>query len=280
MLRAMSSYVYVNQRLHPGLLDAMARGGAQAIEVFCARQHFDYRSREQVRTLGDWFKQNPVTLHSLHSPMYSDFEWGESGSPPVNIADPDKRRRIDSMDEIKRALEVAEIAPFRFLVQHIGNSGEEFDARKFDSAMTCIEHLRAFAKPLGVTLLVENIPNELSTPQRLVEMLDGAHFHDVGVCFDLGHAHVMRNVASEFQVVADRIRSSHVHDNKGDADTHLWPGEGSIEWKEAMSLLSGALHAPPVLLEIDGAAETDVPRKMAAAFQMLESAATARQHAG
>ena len=75
------------------------------------------------------------------------------------------------MDEIKRAIEVAEQIPFRFLVQHIGVSERSFDDRKFEAAMTSIEHLRAFAKPLGVRILLENIPNELSTPERLVELI-------------------------------------------------------------------------------------------------------------
>jgi len=76
--------------------------------------------------------------------LYSDYEWGRTGSPPVNIASTDRAHRIDAMDEIKRALEVAEQIPFRFLVQHIGNPDEEFDERKFEAAMTCVEHLRAF----------------------------------------------------------------------------------------------------------------------------------------
>src|SRR5260370_1825814 len=33
---------------------------------------------------------------------------------------------------------------FRFLVQHLGNGNETFDMRKFDAAMTSVEHLRAF----------------------------------------------------------------------------------------------------------------------------------------
>ena len=33
-------------------------------------------------------------------------------------------------DEIKRALDVAETIPFRYLIQHLGVSGEEFDERK------------------------------------------------------------------------------------------------------------------------------------------------------
>ena len=66
------------------------------------------------------------------------------------------------MDEIKRAIEMAEQIPFRFLMQHMGTSDESFDDSKFEAAMTSIEHLRAFAKPLGVRILLENIPNELS----------------------------------------------------------------------------------------------------------------------
>ena len=44
MLKAISSHVFLRQRLHPGLLDALARSGAEAIEIYAARQHFDYFS--------------------------------------------------------------------------------------------------------------------------------------------------------------------------------------------------------------------------------------------
>ncbi len=37
MLKAMSTYAYVRERLHPGLLDGLVRGGRQAIEIFAAR---------------------------------------------------------------------------------------------------------------------------------------------------------------------------------------------------------------------------------------------------
>ena len=90
---------------------------------------------------------------------------GRSGAPPLNIAAVEKRDRIAAMDEIKRAIEVAEQAPFQFLMQHVGVGGESSTEQKLESAMTSLEHLRAFAKPLGVQVVVENIPNELSTPE-------------------------------------------------------------------------------------------------------------------
>jgi len=271
MRRAMSTLIYArSERLHPGLLDQFVSGGAEAIEIFAARGHFNYADRQHVRQIANWFRSTGVTFHSMHSPMYSDEEWGRSGAPGLNIAALEKRERIAAMDEIKRALEVAEQAPFNFLVQHVGVSNEATDEHKVEAAMMSLEHLRAFAKPLGVELLVENIPNELSTPEGLMQLLHAGHFTDIGVCFDLGHAHLSPGVKQAFEVLKDRVRSTHVHDNKQDHDSHLWPGEGTIDWKQAVELLRTAPHVPPVLLEIEGEAGK-ISQKMAEAFTKLES---------
>ncbi len=105
MQNAISTYVYVKQRLHPGLLDGLARGGAQAIEIFAARPHLDYANRKQhVREIADWFRASGVPLNSVHSPMYADYEFGRTGALPVNIADTDRGRRVEALDEIMRAL--------------------------------------------------------------------------------------------------------------------------------------------------------------------------------
>ena len=111
MLKAISSHVFLNHRLHPGLLDVFSRAGAQGVELFAARQHFDYTSRTHVRELAEWFGANPAEAFSMHAPLWSDTEMGRGGSPAVNVIHPEKSRRIDAMDEIKRALEVAETLP-------------------------------------------------------------------------------------------------------------------------------------------------------------------------
>ena len=277
MLRAMSSYVFINRRLHPGLLDEFARGGAQAIEVFAARGHFDYADKAHVRELGNWFKGGAVEFHSMHSPMYMSNEFSKGVEPPLNIVDPDKRRRIEAMDEIKRALEVAEYIPFKFLVQHVGLGHESYEPRKFEDALSSIEHLRAFARPLGVTLLVENIPNELSTPEKLMELIKALHYPDLGVCFDTGHAHIMSSVHQAFGVLESRIRSTHVHDNERERDSHLWPGKGNIDWKQTMQSLRAAPQVPPMLLEIEGEEGANVSAKMAETYKTLENAAVAAE---
>ncbi|HTR68432.1 MAG TPA: sugar phosphate isomerase/epimerase family protein [Terriglobales bacterium] len=273
MLKAVSTYIYVKDRLHPGLLDKLAQGGTQAIEIFAARQHFDYANRKQhVREIGDWFRTSGVALTSVHAPLFADYEWGRDGSPPVNIAATDRAHRIAAMDEIKRALEIAEQIPFRFLIQHIGTPNESFSEHKFEAAMTSIEHLHAFARPLGVRILLENIPNELSEPERLVEMIQTAHFNDVGVCFDLGHAHIMTNVPQAFEILKSYIGSTHIHDNDKNRDSHLWPGQGSIDWKEAVELLRSAPQTPPLLLEIEGDEKVDSVARIRETFSKLETA--------
>jgi sugar phosphate isomerase/epimerase len=273
MLKAVSTYLFVKERLHPGILDGLVRSGVQAIEIFAARQHVDYANRKQhVKEIADWFRGSGIPLNSVHSPLYADYEWGRAGAPPVNVTSTDRATRVEAMDEIKRALEIAEQIPFRFLVQHLGTPNESFSEKKFESAMTSIEHLRAFAKPLGVRILLENIPNELSTPERLMEMIHTAHFDDIGICFDFGHANMMGSVSEAFEIVRKLICSTHVHDNNKVQDSHLWPGAGTINWKEAMELLRSAPQTPALLLELEGDEKVNPLEKLGATFEKLETA--------
>jgi sugar phosphate isomerase/epimerase len=273
MVKAVSTYLYVRERLHPGILDGLTRSGVQAIEIFAARQHLDYANRKaHVKEIAEWFRGSGVPLHSVHSPLYADYEWGRAGAPPLNIASVDRGGLVQAMDEVKRALEIAEQIPFRFLIQHIGVPNEEFSEKKFESAMTSIEHLRAFAKPLGVRILLENIPNELSTPDRLVEMIRAAHFDDVGICFDFGHAHIMGSVSEAFEILRKQIWSTHVHDNDKVNDSHLWPGQGTINWKQAMGLLRSAPQTPPLMLELGEDEKVNPLEKLRETFEKLEQA--------
>ena len=273
MQKAVSTYLFVKERLHPGILDGLARNGVEAIEIFAARQHLDYANRKQhVKEIAEWFRGSGVPLNSVHSPLFADYEWGRAGAPPINVSSIDRAHRVEAMDEIKRALEIAEQIPFRFLVQHLGTPNESFDEKKFEAAMTSIEHLRAFAKPLGVRILLENIPNELSTPDKLVELIHGAHFDDVGVCFDFGHAHIMSSVEEAFEILRNYIQSTHVHDNAKDKDSHLWPGQGTIDWKEAMQLLRSAPKTPPLMLELESDEKVNPLEKLSDIFDKLETA--------
>src|SRR5258708_7567994 len=69
MQPALSTHVFLQQRLHPGLLDALHKSGAQTIEIFAARHHFDYNDRAAVRDIATWFHNTGVAA-TLHQPLY------------------------------------------------------------------------------------------------------------------------------------------------------------------------------------------------------------------
>ncbi len=272
MLRVLSTHIFLNQRLHPGLLETAARAGAQGVEIFAARQHFDYTSREHVRELGDWFRSNPLTPFSMHAPMFPDYEMGRAGAPAVNVIHPEKARRIDAMDEINRALEAAEQIPFKHLIIHLGEREDGWSQRTIDYSLTALEHLGAYSRALGVKLLVENLTNAATTPEHLITMLDLGHLDNVGVCLDLGHAHMTVGVAEAVGILGPRIESMHVHDNHGAKDEHLWPGEGGIDWPATAKLVSALPKAPAAVLEIATLAAdmpADIGMRVQSAFQKL-----------
>jgi sugar phosphate isomerase/epimerase len=253
MHHVLSTHLFVNQRLTVAQLDKVQHAGIPAVEIFCARQHLDYRDRAQINEFGHWFRASELKLHSIHAPMYNDEIWGRSGPHAViSITEPVKGKRLEMVDEIKRALEVAETIPFKYMVQHIGVSGEEYSERAVDAAFSALEQISLFARQRGVQVLLENIPNALSSAERLMLFLEQTHL-DLNFVFDVGHANMGEGIEPAFEVMRDRIRSTHIHDNDGKADKHLFPllaEGGTIDWKKTMDLLRTRADQYPLLLEL------------------------------
>ncbi len=250
MQLVLSTHLFVKHRLTTVWLERTWDAGFGAVEIFCARQHIDYYDKAQIAELGHWFRDSQLKMHSLHSPMYSDDVWGRSGPQAViDITEPAKAKRMHMVDEVKRALEMADVVPFRYLIQHLGVAGQEYDQRRWDSAFSSLEEIKSFAGQRGVEVLLENTQNALSSAERLNDFLAQTHLR-LNYCFDIGHAHMANGIQAEFELMKERIRSTHIHDNDGKADQHLFPGQGSIDWSEAMRLLGSRLGQYPLLLEL------------------------------
>jgi sugar phosphate isomerase/epimerase len=253
MRRVLSTHLFVNHRLTVALLSRIQQAGIPAVEIFCARQHLDYYNKAQIAELGHWFRESELKLNSLHSPMYNDEFWGRSGPHSViNLTELVKAKRLNMVGEVKRALEIAEVVPFRYLIQHLGVSGEEFDLRKIDAAFSALEEIAIFARQRGVEVLLENIPNELSSAERLMQFQEITHL-GLNFIFDTGHANMNEGVREAFEIMKSRIRSTHIHDNDGKEDSHLFPflsPGGSIDWAEAIPLLRSLGNDLPLALEL------------------------------
>ena len=252
MLYGISTLLFFARRLTPALLDTLRHSGAEAIEIFAARHHFDYTDRNAVREIANWFADSPVQP-SIHMPLFSaqdETQWSRHTEPSLNLIDMAKTARIEAMDEVKRSLEAAEQIPFRSCVLHLGLRDDQWDTRALDDSLTSIEHLKAFAGPLGVRLLLENLTNDVATPEHLVDIARAGHFDSVGFCLDLGHAFLVpglpetRHTAARsaislaFETFGSRLAQLHLHDNGGARDEHLWPAEGKIDWAEVRGHLA------------------------------------------
>src|SRR5271155_2854358 len=271
MQRVLSTYRYINQLLTPALLAAISQAGIATVEIFCAPRHFSYREPQAVREIADALGEYRLELHALHSPTERDLAPGRESGVAISISDTERIRRLDAVDEIKRVLEVAETIPFRFLVQHIGHGRQEADPRKIDAAFSSLEHLTVFAKARGVTIALENTPSELGSPSSLQHFITDTHLHDLRLCFDTGHAHMETGVEASFDMMRDRVATTHVHDNHGDKDEHLLPFEGTIDWDAALAALGTTSQPLPIVLELKEQAGSEPSLdQLRAVFDKLE----------
>lgn len=107
----------------------------------------------------------------------------------------------------------------------------------------------AFLTPLcelavskGVTLCIENMTG-IPYPHQPKELVFGSKAKDIrwladkldtDICWDFGHANLTGLCQSaELNLVGDRLRMVHVHDNNGKTDAHLLPFDGEVDWDDA-----------------------------------------------
>jgi sugar phosphate isomerase/epimerase len=272
MIRVFSTYFFYEQPLAPELLRQIAAAGINHVEIFAGRYHFNYVDRGAVREMADWLTDRQIHLDSIHSPVYLDSDSRRRSEHPISIAEPERVRRLEAVEEVKRVLEVAEAIPYRYLVQHLGLSHDAFDQRKFDAAFNSLEHLCVFAKQRGVTIALENIPNELSTAPNLLAFIDQTRLRDLRICFDAGHAHLAEGVEPVFSLLKDLVVTTHLHDNHGDRDAHLFPYEGSIDWDVALKAFSQKASLLPFVLELKDHGVAEPLRQVQEVFERFEAA--------
>jgi sugar phosphate isomerase/epimerase len=250
MDRILSTYMYAHQPLAPTLLASIAQAGIHNLEIFCGAPHFDYGDPQSARDLANSLEEYGLALHSLHAPTDRDASGGRRGGVTISIADPERIRRIEAVDEMKRALDVAERIPLRYFALHLASGRQSADPRKFDAAFNSLEHLAIFAKERGVTIALQNMPNELGSPSSLAQFIKETHLHNVVFCFDIGHAHIEGGAIEGYDLMRDRIAYAHIHDNHGEKDEHLRPYEGTIDWDAALAAFAAAPEPLSLVLEL------------------------------
>ncbi len=103
-------------------------------------------------------------------------------------------------------------------------------------------------KKHGVGLSIENMFESeakafkrcyCSSPDDLIELIDAFGDESVGATWDFGHAsQVIKDQPAALRRLGKRLKSTHVQDNYGKADSHMIPFVGgNIDWESIMPCL-------------------------------------------
>lgn len=248
-----STHLYHNERLCREHLLEIGAHGFESVELFATRTHFDYHNPAAVADLQQWLAEAGLVLHGVHAPIGESFTGGRWG-PPLTLASTDRGVRAKAMREAELALQIARRLPFGTLVAHVGLPRTQQPTpadNSRDAARRSIDELQQLAEPLGVRVAVEVIPNELSRARSLVHFVENVlDQRGVGICLDFGHAHMDGDLVEAIETVSEHLLTTHVHDNRGRADEHLVPFEGTIDWPSALTAIQKVGYDGALLLEI------------------------------
>lgn len=271
----LSTHLFHAESLGPAHLEAAAAHGFTAVEVFATRSHVDYHEPRVGRDLAAWCAASGVRLHSVHAPI-TEYLRGTTWGPPFSTGAAAAADRARTIEECTRALRLAEEAPYRYLVLHLGvpdayapPSGDNHR----DAVLKTLEVLVPEAERVGVRIAVEVIPNGLSTARQLVRLIEEEEMPSLGICLDVGHARLQGDVLDALETVAGYLVTTHLHDNGGRHDDHLVPFAGVIDWPELAIGFQKVGYDGTLLFEVaagpDGAAAT--LRRAASARTRLEA---------
>ncbi len=269
MLYGISTHLFHNHPLGEAHLKQVAEYGFDRVELFATKGHFEYHDRSKIGDLRRWLDATGVRLHSVHAPIVESLVGNRWGAAYSNATSDQAARQL-AVQEAIAAVEIARVVPYEYLVVHLGLPSSQSPAASDndrDQARRSIEQIHEVAEPLGVRLALEVIPNDLSTPDSLVTMIeDELEMRDLGICLDFGHAFLQGDVVDAIETVSGHLITTHVHDNRGKADDHLAPFDGQIDWLSALMAVQKIGYEGTLLFELQSAepAATVLQRAVAA----------------
>jgi sugar phosphate isomerase/epimerase len=252
-----STHLYLGDRLDRDHLVEIAAHGFDAVEIFGLRGHFDYHDRRAAIALAEWLDDTRLALHSFHAPIAGEYSKG-AWRNRYSLAAADEPRRKQAVEETIAVLNFAAVVPYKVLVVHAGVAAPDGAAadNHLPSLIRSLEELSPVAAGVQVRLAVEVIPNDLSTPAALVELLESdIDAAGLGICMDVGHARLMGDVVDAIEACSGHVTATHLHDNRGRTDDHLVPGQGIVDWDAAMLAFQKVGYDGAWMFELAMAAE-------------------------
>ena len=237
-------------------IEQCARAGYRVLDInFCMAMNPDSPLRgpewePYVRSIGDLAKKHGIRFNQSHLPYY----------------DVDRDRNTDKaalMEElIRRSIIGSAMLGARWAVTHpftVRAAGQDMAASRQANLEYYGPHA-ALARKMGIGIALENdfeYQGErgrvyCASVYELADLCDAFRDPDhVGVCYDFGHANLTGGFhRRNLNAIGKRLKAIHVQDNHGQADEHLLPFFGSIDWEDAMRGLAESGYGGDLTFEI------------------------------
>ncbi len=172
----------------------------------------------------------------------------------VNIASVQEKSRLNSIEQIKESINLANELNCEAVVVHPGLTSflpnKYFPEKVINAANNSIKELGEYSKDLGVLTTIENMPDFPSMIYKNMEDLNDLLVSlDMSMTLDIGHANHVGY--SPEAMIFDSIKHVHAHDNFGDDDAHLALGEGSIKLNTIISTLENNNYNGIYIIEVN-----------------------------
>jgi len=223
---------------------------------FCdSKGDFDFLSEE------DWMT-TVLKLNELRSEL--SIEFSQSHIPFYDML-ASSRSDIEMLETmVQRAIIASGVLGVKWAVMHPGTA-HSCNWSISESKKQNIEYLSPhleLAKKSNVGIAIENMADfsnsgiarhYCATPEELCDLVDSFNDKSVGVCWDFGHANIMKYDQSlSLKHIGKRLKATHVDDNFGSRDDHLLPFYGTIQWESIMKTLVQIDYKGDFVFEVHG----------------------------
>jgi sugar phosphate isomerase/epimerase len=138
------------------------------------------------------------------------------------------------------------------VVCHLGYEARLYDWNQKEwlaRAAATWKELAARAAAYGVPVMLENVYE--TEPGLLLQVIRRVDAANLRVCLDVGHLFAFGggDPFHWLNTLAPVVGQLHLHDNHGDADTHLALGSGAVPLQEILRFLADRRHRPLITLE-------------------------------
>ena len=152
----------------------------------------------------------------------------------INIGSVSEKLRRASVDEVLGAMRFAsdhDADPVTIHPGHFSPVARECLSFLTDQMAKSLKQLDRAAEEYGVRVCLENMPDYLFAYCKQVdELLSAMEGTGFSLTFDIGHAMTNSNMESFLTPeIIERVGNVHVHDNNGKSDSHVTPGQGTID---------------------------------------------------